>query len=94
MHFTHARLTPKPFDYKDLLMITPAKVCASDLSQAIRLPMEVQFSCVSSGILISEGNTWDSFEQGCRDLGEGFVKAMKGRERRTPQVRDFNAGMP
>jgi virulence-associated protein VagC len=94
MHFTHTRLTPKPFDFKDFLMINPAKVFASDPSQAIRLPKQVQFSSVSNGILISEGNTWDSFKQGCRGLGEGFFKAMKGRERRTPQVRDFNAGMP
>lgn len=82
-------------------MSTTAKVFASGRSQAIRLPKEfrvsgkeVRLSRVLGGILISEGDPWDTFEEGCRSLGEGFFEAVEGRERKTPQVRDFNAGLP
>lgn len=69
-------------------------------SQAIRLPKEfrvsgseVSLTRVSGGILISESNPWDSFEEGCRDLDENFFRAVDSRDRSTPQNRDFSAGL-
>lgn len=82
-------------------MSTTAKVFASGRSQAIRLPKEfrvsgkeVRLSRVPGGILISEGDPWDAFEEGCRSLGEEFFDAMDRRDRKAQQVRDFNAGLP
>ena len=82
-------------------MTTTAKVFASGRSQAIRLPKEfrvsgkeVRLTRVPGGILISEGDPWDSFEQGCRGLGEDFFSAVEHRGRKAEQVRDFNAGLP
>jgi antitoxin VapB len=82
-------------------MTTTAKVFASGRSQAIRLPKEfrvsgkeVRLSRVPGGILISEGDPWDAFDEGCRSLGEAFFEAVERRDRKTPQVRDFNAGLP
>lgn len=81
-------------------MTTTAKVFASGRSQAIRLPKEfrvsgneVQLSRVPGGILISEGDPWDAFEEGCAKLDDGFFKAMEDRDRDNQQVRDFNAGL-
>ena len=95
-----ARLTPLLSGDIHLLMTTTAKVFASGRSQAIRLPKEfrvsgkeVQLTRVPGGILISEGDPWDAFEEGCRNLGEEFFEAVERRDRKTPQVRDFNAGM-
>jgi hypothetical protein len=45
------------------------------------------------GILISEGDPWDAFEEGCRSLNDEFFEAMETRDRKTPQVRDFKAGL-
>ncbi len=82
-------------------MTTTAKVFASGRSQAIRLPKEfrvsgreVRLTRVPGGILISEGDPWDAFEQGCQSLGVDFLDAVEKRERKKPQVRDFNAGLP
>lgn len=82
-------------------MITTAKVFASGRSQAIRLPKafrvsvkEVRLTRVPGGILISEGDPWANFERGCRDLGIDFFEAVEHRDRESPQVRDFNAGLP
>lgn len=82
-------------------MTTTAKVFASGRSQAIRLPKEfrvsgkeVRLSRVPGGILISEGDPWDGFEDACHKLGVEFFDAVQGRERKTPQTRDFNAGLP
>lgn len=82
-------------------MSTIAKVFASGRSQAIRLPKEfrvsgkeVRLSRVPGGILISEGDPWDAFDEGCRNLGEGFFETVESRDRKTPQVRDFKAGLP
>jgi antitoxin VapB len=81
-------------------MTTTAKVFASGRSQAIRLPKEfrvsgkeVHLSRVPGGILISEGDPWDAFEESCRDLGGDFWDAVERRDRKTPQIRDFNAGL-
>lgn len=81
-------------------MTTTAKVFASGRSQAIRLPKEfrvsgkeVRLSRVPGGILISEGDPWDAFEEGCRSLNDEFFEAMETRDRKTPQVRDFKAGL-
>ncbi len=82
-------------------MITKAKVFASGRSQAIRLPKEfrvsgkeVQLTRVPGGILISEGDPWVAFEAGCRELGGEFLDAVERRDRNTPQIRDFTAGLP
>ena len=84
-----------------LLITTTAKVFASGRSQAIRLPKdfrvsgkEVQLTRVPGGILISEGDPWDTFEEGCRKLGDEFFEAVERRDRKSPQLRDFNAGLP
>ena len=82
-------------------MTATAKVFASGRSQAIRLPKEfrvsgkeVGLSRVPGGILISEGDPWEAFEQGCRNLGEYFFEAGERRDRKTPQARDFTVGLP
>ncbi len=69
-------------------------------SQAIRLPKEfrvsgekVSLTRVPGGILISESDPWEGFEEGSRELEEGFFKALDARDRATPQKRDFTAGI-
>ncbi|MCH7228370.1 antitoxin [Haloferula sp. A504] len=81
-------------------MSTTAKVFASGRSQAIRLPKEfrvsgkeVRLTRVPGGILISEGDPWEIFEEGCRNLDDAFFDAVTRRDRTTPQKRDFNAGL-
>ncbi|NQX00835.1 AbrB/MazE/SpoVT family DNA-binding domain-containing protein [bacterium] len=83
------------------MMTTTAKVFASGRSQAIRLPKEfrvsgkeVRLTRVAGGILISEGDPWEAFDEGCRQLGQEFLDAMEQRDRTTPQMRDFTAGLP
>ena len=68
-------------------------------SQAIRLPKEfrvsgekVSLSRVPGGFLISESDPWDAFEEGSRELGEAFFKAMDATDRKNHQKRDFTAG--
>jgi antitoxin VapB len=80
-------------------MSTTAKVFMNGRSQAIRLPKEfrvsgekVSLSRVPGGILISESDPWDAFEEGSRELGEAFFKAMDATDRKNPQKRDFTAG--
>jgi virulence-associated protein VagC len=80
-------------------MTTTAKVFASGRSPAIRLPKDCRVSCkeehlsgVPGGILISEGDPWDAFEESCRNLGEDFFDALENRNRRPRPVRDFSAG--
>lgn len=82
-------------------MTTTAKVFSSGRSQAIRLPKEfrvsgkeVRLTRVAGGILFSEGDPWDTFDEGCRKLGQEFLDAMEQRDRKTPQTRDFTAGLP
>lgn len=82
-------------------MPTTAKVFMTGRSQAIRLPKEfwvsgdeVRLARVPGGILISEADPWDSFEEGCRKLDEDFFRAVESRDRSTPQARDFSAGLP
>ena len=81
-------------------MGTTAKVFMNGRSQAIRLPKEfrvagekVSLTRVPGGILISESDPWEEFEEGSRELGETFFKAMDARDRTTPQRRDFTAGI-
>jgi antitoxin VapB len=76
-------------------MSTTAKVFMNGRSQAIRLPKEfrvsgekVSLTRVPGGILISESDPWEGFEEGSRELEEGFFKAMDARDRATPQKRD------
>lgn len=82
-------------------MSSHAKVFMNGRSQAIRLPKEfrvsgkeVRLARVPGGILISEADPWDSFEEGCRKLDEDFFRAVESRDRTTPQERDFSAGLP
>ncbi len=81
-------------------MTTNAKVFASGRSQAIRLPKEfrvsgkeVRLTRVPGGILISEGDPWDAFEEACLGLGGEFLDVMERRDRKAPQARDFTAGL-
>jgi antitoxin VapB len=81
-------------------MSSNAKVFMNGRSQAIRLPKEfrvsgceVRLARVPGGILISEADPWDHFEEGCRKLDEDFLRAVETRDRTTPQKRDFNAGL-
>lgn len=69
-------------------------------SQAIRLPKEfrvegreVHLSRVPGGILISETDPWQAFEEGARELGDDFFSVMETRDRTTIQERDFTAGL-
>ena len=69
-------------------------------SQAIRLPKDfrvtgekVSLTRVPGGILISESDPWEGFEEGSRELGDAFFKTMEARDRKTPQQRDFTAGI-
>jgi antitoxin VapB len=94
-------LTDARLDDIHQLMTTTAKVFASGRSQAIRLPKEFRVSgaevCltrVPGGILITEGDPWKGFAEGCRELDEGFFQALENRDRTTPQKRDFSAGLP
>lgn len=82
------------------LMTATAKVFASGRSQAIRLPKafrvsgtEVRLKRVPGGILITESDPWSGFEESCRELDDGFFQALEKRDRSTPQVRDFSAGL-
>jgi antitoxin VapB len=81
-------------------MSTTAKVFMNGRSQAIRLPKEfrvagdvVSLTRVPGGILISEADPWEGFEEASRELGDAFFKAMDARDRKTPQKRDFTAGI-
>lgn len=69
-------------------------------SQAIRLPKdfrvagsEVRLTRVPGGILISESDPWESFREASLELGDSFFDAMASRDRTTPQIRDFTAGL-
>jgi hypothetical protein len=53
----------------------------------------VSLTRVPGGILISESDPWEGFEEGSRQLGDSFFKAMDARDRKTPQQRDFTAGI-
>ena len=77
-----------------------AKVFMNGRSQAIRLPKEfrvegeeVHLSRVPGGILISESDPWQIFEEGANELGEEFFSAMETRDRSKEQSRDFSAGL-
>ena len=48
---------------------------------------------VPGGILICESDHWEGFEEGSRELGDAFFKAMDARDRETTQSRDFSAGI-
>lgn len=81
-------------------MSNTAKVFTNGRSQAIRLPKEfrvggteVRLTRVPGGILISESDPWNQFEDACRQLDEGFFDTMAARDRSTQQTRDFNAGI-
>ncbi len=81
--------------------MTHAKVFMNGRSQAIRLPKEfrltsseVRLARVPGGILISEVDPWDAFEEGCRNLDEDFLVAVESRDRSASQKRDFKGGLP
>ena len=77
-----------------------AKVFMNGRSQAIRLPKEfrvsgseVSLTRVPGGILVSEADPWQIFEEGCRRLEDGFFTTMDSRDRSSKQERDFSAGI-
>ncbi len=81
-------------------MATTAKVFASGRSQAIRLPKEFRVSTpevhlkhVPGGILVTESDPWDIFDDGCDELDESFFEAMESRDRGAGQTRDFSGGL-
>ena len=81
-------------------MSTTAKVFKNGRSQAIRLPKdfrvataEVRLTRVPGGILITEADPWDAFQDACRSLPDAVLSAMENRERAKPQQRDFSAGI-
>jgi antitoxin VapB len=81
-------------------MSATAKVFMNGRSQAIRLPKEfrvsgseVRLARVPGGILVSEADPWQGFEEGCRQLDAEFFRVLDGRDRTTPQPRDFSAGL-
>lgn len=64
-----------------------AKVSMSGHSQAIRLPKEfaitgeeVRLSRVPGGILISESDPWQAFEEAANELGDEFFSALADRD--------------
>ena len=82
-------------------MTATAKVFKNGRSQAIRLPKdfrvataEVRLSRVPGGILVTETDPWDSFEDACRKLPEAVFSALESRQRSATQQRDFTAGIP
>ena len=82
-------------------MTTTAKVFKNGRSQAIRLPKdfrvstpEVRLTRVPGGILISEADPWDSFEDECHRLPEAVLSSLENRQRSAAQQRDFTAGIP
>jgi antitoxin VapB len=81
-------------------MSASAKIFMNGRSQAIRLPKEfrvttseVRLSRVPGGILISEPDPWESFTEGCEQLGSEFFAGLESRDRDVPQKRDFIAGL-
>jgi antitoxin VapB len=81
-------------------MTSKAKVFMNGRSQAIRLPKEfrvkgpeVRITRVPEGILITEKNPWELFNEGCQEMDDGFFEAMENRDRHTQQVRDFTGGL-
>jgi len=82
-------------------MSATAKVFKNGRSQAIRLPKdfrvsspEVRLTRVPGGILITEGDPWESFATECGKLPETVFSTLERRRDRTPQKRDFTAGIP
>lgn len=81
-------------------MSATAKVFRNGRSQAIRLPKdfrvsspEVRLTRVPGGILITEADPWDAFEDECGKLPDAVVAAMEKRGQIGPQSRDFSAGL-
>ena len=81
-------------------MTSKAKVFMNGRSQAIRLPKEfrvkgaeVSIIRVPEGILITEKDPWELFQEGCREMDDEFFEVMEKRDRHTQQVRDFTGGL-
>lgn len=61
-------------------VMTSAKVFMNGRSQAIRLPKQfrvrgdqVFLKRVPEGFVVIERDPWDIFQEGCRDLSDGFM---------------------
>ncbi|MDZ4289936.1 MAG: hypothetical protein U0984_18365 [Prosthecobacter sp.] len=75
-------------------MTAVAKVFKNGRSQALRLPKEfrvkgaeVYLRHTPEGILITERDPWDTFEEACQKLSDKFLDAVENRERQAPENR-------
>ena len=64
--------------------MTVAKVFMNGRSQAIRLPKEfrvrsteVFLKKTAEGFCVVERNPWEVFEEGCREVSDGFLQIRK-----------------
>ena len=81
-------------------MTARAKVFKNGRSQAIRLPKafrvatsEVRLTRVPGGILITEDDPWEAFEDACHKLPASVFDCLASRDRGGDQPRDFSAGV-
>jgi antitoxin VapB len=77
-------------------VMTKAKVFRNGRSQAIRLPKEFRVSTdevylqkTPDGFIVTERDPWEVFEEGARELSEGFFNFR--RDQSPPQKRNWPA---
>lgn len=77
-------------------MAAIAKVFQNGRSQAVRLPKEfrvkgseVYIQHTPEGILITERDPWDQFEEACHKLSDGFLEAVENRRKNPAQKRKW-----
>lgn len=75
-------------------MTAVAKVFKNGRSQAVRLPKEfrvkgteVYVRHTPEGILITERDPWDQFEEACQKLSDEFLDSVENRDKLPPQER-------
>jgi antitoxin VapB len=76
-------------------MTAVAKVFKNGRSQAVRLPKEfrvkgpeVYLRHTPEGILITERDPWDAFEEACQKLSDKFLDALEARDKPLPEERE------